>query len=314
VKPATAFEQMIGDSVAMAKVRRLIEKVAQKKQPVLIVGESGTGKELVAQAIHRLGSEAEDDVRPFVAVDCAALQPTLVESELFGHVAGAFTGATKTKRGLFEAADGGTLFLDEIGELSLESQAKLLRSLQQKEIRAVGAVESKKIDVRVVAATNRDLSAEVEQKRFREDLYFRLAVVTIRVPALRERREDIPLLAKRFAKRAAAAGFDARITDEAMKLLVAYNWPGNVRELENAIERAVALNTTGPIRKEDLPTTLMSAALAGGTQPGSMEAAEKHAIVHALKKTSGNKLEAAKMLGIGKTTLYRKLKDYAIEV
>jgi two-component system response regulator HydG len=248
-----------------------------------------------------------------VAVDCAALQPTLVESELFGHVAGAFTGATKNKQGLFEAADGGTLFLDEIGELSLESQAKLLRSLQQREIRAVGSVQPKKINVRVVAATNRDLRAEMEQKRFREDLYFRLAVVTIRVPALRERGEDIAVLANHFARRAASPGFDARITEDAMKLLVAYDWPGNVRELGNAIERAMALNSTGPVRKEDLPTALMAGAVMNGTPVGTMEAAEKHAIVHALKKTSGNKLEAAKLLGIGKTTLYRKLKDYSIE-
>jgi two-component system response regulator HydG len=247
-------------------------------------------------------------------VDCAALQPTLVESELFGHVAGAFTGAMKTKQGLFEAAHGGTLFLDEIGELSLESQAKLLRSLQEKEIRAVGSVQPKKIDVRVIAATNRELREEVAHRRFREDLYFRLSVVTIRVPALRERRDDIPGLAQYFAKRAASSGFDARITEEAMKLLAGYDWPGNVRELENAMERAVALNTTGPIRKEDLPTALMSDAGTHATPPtGSMEAAERHAIVHALKKTSGNKLEAAKLLGIGKTTLYRKLKDYAIE-
>ena len=305
---------MIGESAAMAKVQRMIEKVASKSHPVLIVGESGTGKELVAQAIHRLGDHASGKSRPFVAVDCAALQPTLVESELFGHVAGAFTGATKTKQGLFEAATGGTLFLDEIGELSIESQAKLLRSLQQKEIRAVGSIQPKKIEVRVIAATNRELRNEVEEKRFREDLYFRLAVVTIRMPALRERREDIPVLARHFAQRAASPGFDASITDDAMKLLVEYDWPGNVRELENAMERAVALNTTGPVRKEDLPTALMSGVLTNGTPAGSMEAAEKHAIVHALKKTAGNKLEAAKLLGIGKTTLYRKLKDYAIEM
>jgi transcriptional regulator with PAS, ATPase and Fis domain len=300
---------LIGESPAMEKVRRMIAKVAAKTHPVLILGESGTGKELVARAIHAAGG----DEKPFVAVDCAALSPTLIESELFGHVAGSFTGATRSKTGLIEAAQGGTLFLDEIGELPVEMQSKLLRTLQEKEVRPIGELRSRRVDVRVIAATNRDVRDEMERGRFRPDLYFRLAVVTIKVPPLRERQDDIPLLAAEFARRNAPAGYDSRITNEAMAALMTYDWPGNVRELQNAIERAVALNTNGPIRLQDLPTSVQSPARISSASPnGTMESAEKRAIVHALEKSQGNKLAAARMLGIGKTTLYRKIKEYSI--
>jgi DNA-binding NtrC family response regulator len=300
---------MIGASPAMDKLRRMIAKVAAKTHPVLIVGENGTGKELVARAIHAAGGEK----KPFVAVDCAALSPTLIESELFGHVAGSFTGATRTKTGLIEAAQGGTLFLDEIGEPPVEMQSKLLRTLQEKEVRPIGEVRSCSVDVRVIAATNRDVREEMEKGRFRPDLYFRLAVVTIKVPPLRERAEDIPLLAAEFAKRNAPTNYDSRIADEAMAALMSYDWPGNVRELQNAIERAVALNTNGPIRVQDLPTSVQSPARAASAKPnGTLECAERQAIVHALEKSQGKKLAAARMLGIGKTTLYRKIKEYSI--
>jgi two-component system response regulator HydG len=312
MKAQPTVENMIGDSAAMAKLRRLIGKVAKRVHPVLIQGESGTGKELVARAVH---AQSDRNGRPFVVVDCGALPPTLAESELFGFVAGAFTGATRAKEGLIAAADGGTLFLDEIGELPLELQPKLLRILQEGEVRAVGATKPTSVDVRVIAATHRDLPAQVKAKSFREDLYFRVAVVTLKVPPLRERREDIPVLARHFALKSAGSGFDATILPDAVDALVRYDWPGNVRELENAMERAVALNTNGPIRKEDLPTAVQSptrAATANSHGTLSMADAERRAIEHALQKAKNNKLEAARLLGIGKTTLYRKLKEYAI--
>jgi DNA-binding NtrC family response regulator len=313
MKAQIAVEKMVGESAAMAKLRRLIGKVAQRVHPVLIQGESGTGKELVARAIH---AQSDRNGRPFVVVDCGALPPTLAESELFGYVAGAFTGATRTKEGLIASAEGGTLFLDEIGELPLELQPKLLRVLQEGEVRPIGAIKRVNVDVRVIAATHRDLQAEVKEKKFREDLYFRSAVVTLKVPPLRERREDIPALARHFASRSAGPAFDATILPDAMELLMRYDWAGNVRELENALERAVALNTTGPIRKEDLPTAVQtSAASARLAKDNSMSMvdAERRAIEHALQKAKNNKLEAARLLGIGKTTLYRKLREYAIE-
>jgi two-component system response regulator HydG len=308
MKAQIALEQMIGESAAMAKLRRMINKVAKRVHPVLIQGETGTGKELVARAIH---AQSVRRGGPFVVVDCGSLPPTLAESELFGYRAGAFTGATRAKEGLISSAEGGTLFLDEIGELPLELQPKLLRVLQEGEVRAIGATQSAGVDIRVIAATHRDLHAQVKTKEFREDLYFRMAVVTVKVPALRDRREDIPLLARHFAKSSAGPGFDATILPAAMDLLVHYEWPGNVRELENAMERAVALNTNGPIRKEDLPTTVQSPSRTSMNGSGSlsMAEAERRAIEHALQKAKNNKLEAARLLGIGKTTLYRKLKE-----
>src|SRR5438477_8734591 len=228
---------MVGSSSKIQDVLRLIARLKDTRTPVLITGESGTGKELVARAIHFRGALAS---RPFVAVDCGSLVPTLIESELFGYEKGAFTGAIKSNKGLFQAADGGTIFLDEIGELPTEMQAKLLRVLQEKEIRRVGSNERVKIDVRVIAATNRDLEAAYRNGRFRKDLYFRLDVVTIRLPALRERRSDVPMLVHWFLERY-AAGQEMHVASAAMKALMQYEWPGNVRELENCVERAVAL-------------------------------------------------------------------------
>jgi transcriptional regulator with PAS, ATPase and Fis domain len=310
MKARTALESMIGTSAAMARLRRTIDKVAARVHPVLIQGESGTGKELVARSIHAQSDRRE---RPFVVVDCGALPPTLAESELFGYVAGAFTGASRAKEGLIAAADGGILFLDEIGELPIELQPKLLRVLQEGEVRALGATQPSTVEVRVIAATHRDLKARVKEGTFREDLYFRLAVVTLKVPAVRDRREDIPLLARHFAALSAGPKFDTTILPDAMDILLQYDWPGNVRELANAIERAVALNTNGPIRREDLPTVVQASthpSTASGNGSLSIAEAERHAIEHALKRANNNKIEAARLLGIGKTTLYRKLKEY----
>ena len=301
---------MIGESGAMLRMQRMIAKVARRSSAVLITGESGTGKELVAREIHNASHRT-----PFVPVDCGSLPASLVESELFGYVQGAFTGAVRAKSGLFQAANGGTLFLDEVGELPRELQPKLLRALQQREVRPIGATRGTAVDVRVIAATHRDLREEVAAKRFREDLYFRLAVITLSVAPLRERREDIRLLAEHFAQRSGRPGFDSTIVPEAMELLLRYDWPGNVRELENAIERAVTLNTTGPIRPEDLPSSVQGAVMIMPADPRrtlSLAEMERHAIEHALARSRNNKLEAARLLGIGKTTLYRKLKDYAL--
>src|SRR5205807_6787654 len=222
------------------------------RTPVLISGESGTGKELAARAIHFRGAMAKT---PFVAVDCGSLVPTLMESELFGYEKGAFTGATKSKAGLFQSADGGTIFLDEIGELPLEMQAKLLRVVQEKEVRPVGSNEKVNVDVRIIAATNRDLEAAYKSGTFRKDLYFRLNVVTVHVPALRERRSDIPMLVNWFCERY-APGADLRVSNSAMKALMNYDWPGNVRELENCVERAVALGNGTLIDLGDLPASI----------------------------------------------------------
>jgi transcriptional regulator with PAS, ATPase and Fis domain len=306
-----ASQQILGQSPAVTKLKRMITKVASREKAVLILGESGTGKELVARAIHESGPRA---AKHFLAIDCGALAATVVESELFGHVKGAFTGADRDKQGLFEAAGAGTVFLDEIAELSLELQAKLLRALQEKEVRPVGSTKGRPFSARVIAATNRGLELEVKEKRFRQDLYYRLAVVVMKVPSLRERRDDIPLLVEHFLENSAGNGFDCTVTPDAMQLLIAYDWPGNIRELENCIERAVALNTTGPVRKEDLPTQIQSGrgkAAAAAMSGVSMEELERRAIEHALADTNNNKIAAAKRLGIGKTTLYRKLKEYA---
>jgi len=233
----TELHGIVGTSAKIQDVLRMISRLKDTRTPVLISGESGTGKELVARAIHFRGSFA---TRPFVAVDCGSLVPTLIESELFGYEKGAFTGALKSKAGLFQSANGGTIFLDEIGELPLEMQAKLLRVLQEKEVRPVGSNQKVKVDVRVIAATNRDLEAEYRAGTFRKDLYFRLNVVTVNLPSLRERRSDIPMLVHWFLDRY-AAGKTMVVTNSAMKCMLHYEWPGNVRELENCIERAVAL-------------------------------------------------------------------------
>jgi two-component system response regulator HydG len=317
---------LIGNSPEMEKIYRILSKVAQTAHPVLILGESGTGKELIARSIHSNGTSAS---KPFLPVDCGSLVPTLVESELFGYVKGAFTGAMRNKEGLLASAQGGTVFLDEIGEMPLDLQAKLLRALQEKEIRPVGATHRVPINARILAATNRDLGVMVEQGRFRKDLYYRLNVVALRIPPLRDRREDIPLLAAHFLKRMNKNN-DAKyvLSDDALRTMSDYPWPGNVRELENSIERACALCSGPVLRMGDLPTQLQDFHLhayrtltgAGDEKlsaPASKDVTpladlERQAILDTLRHLNGDKLTAARLLGIGKTTLYRKLKEYGI--
>ncbi len=305
------FAGLIGVSAKMQKVYKLIEKVSQHAYPVLILGESGTGKELVARSIHFSGVRR---VKPFVPVDCSALVPTLIEAELFGHVKGAFTGAVHTKQGLMETAETGTLFLDEIGELPTDLQAKLLRAIQEKEIRPVGGTDRVAVASRVIAATNRDLEAMIQKGSFRQDLYFRLNVVQIKLPPLRERKTDIPILVNAFLeKRSAESGRPYQFSEAAMAQILTYDWPGNVRELENAVERATALNSGPVLDLADLPSNVaytMNQRVPMPDEIMPLEELEKRAILHALHEASGDKLEAAKLLKIGKTTLYRKLKQY----
>jgi DNA-binding NtrC family response regulator len=305
------FGGLIGTSQKMQRVYRLIEKVSRHNYPVLILGESGTGKELVARSIHFSG---ERQNRPFVPVDCSALAPPLIESELFGYSKGAFTGANHPKQGLKEAARNGTLFLDEIGDLPVESQAKLLRALQEKEVKPVGSAERVPIATRVIAATNRDLEAAVRNGQFRPDLYSRLAVAQIKMPPLRERKTDIPLLVNAFLEKFSDPRGNVRtISEDAMMHLTAYDWPGNVRELENAMERAVALGSGPVLHVGDLPPNLQYGApekLPRSDELVSLEEMERRAILRALREAGGDKLAAARILGIGKTTLYRKLKEY----
>ncbi len=308
------FGGLLGVSPKMQRVYRLIEKVSQHNYPVLILGESGTGKELVARSIYFSGPRQN---RQFVPVDCSALVPTLIESELFGYVKGAFTGAMHAKTGLMEAAGNGTLFLDEIGDMPVDLQAKLLRALQEREIKPVGSTERISISTRVIAATNRDLDSAVRQGQFRQDLYFRLNVVQIKLPPLRERKSDIPLLVNSFLEKFSEPNGRIRtISDDAMARLIAYDWPGNVRELENAIERAVALGSGPILHVGDLPSNLHYGAhdrLPQTDEVLPLEELERRAILRALRESSGDKLAAARLLGIGKTTLYRKLKQYDAE-
>ena len=292
---------------------KVIEKVSANIHPVLIMGESGTGKELVAQAIHFSGVRRE---RPFIPVDCGTLVPTLMESELFGHEKGAFTGAERAKDGLLRIAEGGTLFLDEIGELPVEVQGKLLRALQEKEIRPVGSTKRIRIDVRVIAATNHILEDDVRNGRFRKDLYFRLNVVTVRLPPLRDRMDDIEDLVNAFLDRIAENTGQPRkkISREAVRMLKTYSWPGNVRELENFIERAVALGTGETLEPIDFPSQLsahVNLHRISTSEPSRRPSrvlpiaeVERHAILNAVAEAKGDKLLAARMLGIGKTTLY----------
>jgi two-component system response regulator HydG len=317
---------MIGHTPQMAKLYRILLKVAQTSHPVLILGESGTGKELVARTIHSSGPNAE---RPFLPVDCGSLVPTLVESELFGHVKGAFTGAHQGKDGLLVAAGNGTVFLDEIGELTTDLQAKLLRALQEREVRPVGSTHRVPIKARILTATNRDLAAMVETGAFRKDLFYRLNIVNLRLPPLRDRKEDIPMLVAHFLNkinRSHPARFS--IHDEALRIMVSYDWPGNVRELENAVEHGATMASGGEIQLGHLPTQLQNEALAalhgtvhaGRSRDIAVPAAnvvplalqERQAILDAIRRTQGDKLVAARLLGIGKTTLYRKLKEYGI--
>ena len=308
------FGGLIGVSSKMQRVYKLIEKVSQHTYPVLILGESGTGKELVARSVHFSGPRRQ---KPFVPVDCSALVPTLIESELFGYVKGAFTGALHSRQGLLEAADQGTLFLDEIGDLPVDLQAKLLRVLQEREVKPVGAIERININVRVIAATNRDLEVAIRSGGFRQDLYFRLNVVQIKLPPLRERKSDIPLLLNSFLEKFCDPERTVRtISEEAMRRLMAYDWPGNVRELENAVERAVALGSGPILQVGDLPSNLQYSPVERAPESDEivpLEEIERRAIFRALRETSGDKLAAARLLGIGKTTLYRKLKQYETE-
>jgi two-component system response regulator AtoC len=311
------LDGIIGTSANIQDVLRMIARLKDTRTPVLIAGESGTGKELVARAIHFRGTMAQT---PFVAVDCGSLVPTLMESELFGYEKGAFTGATKTKAGLFQAANGGTIFLDEIGELPLEMQAKLLRVLQEKEVRPVGSNENVDVDVRVIAATNRDLEAAYRQGTFRKDLYFRLNVVTVHLPALRDRRSDIPMLVHHFLDRY-AKGSPLKVTPAAMKSLLHYDWPGNVRELENCVARAVTLGDRQTMDVSDLPPAIRSEqpdSASGLVQDAAslsttaLAEMERMTILRVFEQANGDKALAGKMLGISRATLYRKLKRYNI--
>jgi DNA-binding NtrC family response regulator len=315
VNTETQLDGITGTSAKIQDVMRMVSRLKDTRTPVLVTGESGTGKELVARAIHFRGPLAP---MPFIAVDCGALVPTLMESELFGHEKGAFTGALKSKPGLFHAANGGTIFLDEIGELPLELQAKLLRVLQEKEVRPVGSNEKNPVDVRVIAATNRDLEAAYRAGTFRKDLYFRLDVVTVRLPSLRERRSDIPQLVHCFLDRF-APGENVQVTPAAMKSFLQYDWPGNVRELENCIARALALGDRHVIDVADLPAAIGGAEGAG---INSVDAAalsttaladlERMTILRVFEQAAGDKALAGRMLGISRATLYRKLKQYRI--
>jgi len=308
------FGGLIGVSPRMQRVYKLIEKVAQHNYPVLILGESGTGKELVARSIHFSGPRGN---KPFSPVDCSSLVPTLIESELFGYVKGAFTGAQHSKQGLFEAAGDGTLFLDEIGDLPVDLQAKLLRALQEREVKPVGSNERVGIRARVIAATNRDLEASIRTGEFRQDLYFRLNVVQIKLPPLRDRRVDIPVLVNTFLEKFSDSARPIHtISEDAMRRIMAYDWPGNIRELENAIERAVALGSGPILHAGDLPSNLQYTSVESAPDSDQLvplEALERRAIFRALRETAGDKLAAARLLGIGKTTLYRKLKQYESE-
>ncbi len=333
----TAVHGIVGSSAKIQEVLRVASRLKDTRTAVLISGESGTGKELVARAIHFRGAFAN---RPFVAVDCGSLVPTLIESELFGYEKGAFTGALKSKPGLFQSADTGSVFLDEIGELPLELQAKLLRVLQEKEVRPVGSNQRVKVDVRIIAATNRDLETAYKNGTFRKDLYFRLNVVTVHVPALRERRSDIPMLVNWFCERY-APGADLRVSNAAMKALMNYDWPGNVRELENCVERAVALGNGTLIDLGDLPPSIaaltssvsrvasesaaelvsdladaeLNSGDSGSGTPLSttdLEDIERATIQRVFEQVKGDKALAGRMLGISRATLYRKLKRYNI--
>jgi DNA-binding NtrC family response regulator len=308
------FGGLIGVSMKMQRVYKMMEKVSQHEYPVLILGESGTGKELVARSIHFSGPRRE---RPFAPVDCSALVPTLIESELFGYVRGAFTGAVQAKQGLLEAAQGGTLFLDEIGDMPVDLQAKLLRALQEREVKPVGSTERRPINVRIIAATNRDLESAIRSGTFRQDLYFRLNVVQVKLPPLRDRKSDIPLLVTAFLEKFSDPRGPVRtISEDAMRRLIAYDWPGNVRELENAIERAVALGSGPILHVGDLPSNLQYPTSELAPEKDEilpLEELERRAILRTLRETGGDKLSAARMLGIGKTTLYRKLKQYHME-
>ncbi len=307
------FGRLIGSSAGMQEIYQLIEKVAKSSSPVLILGESGTGKELVAREIHERGAGRD---KPFVPVNCAALAEGVLESELFGHEKGAFTGAVAQKKGRFELADNGTLFLDEIGELPLNIQVKLLRALQEQEFERVGGIKSIKVDVRIIAATNKDLKKAIGDGRFREDLFYRINVVPISLPPLRNRREDIPELMAYFLQRYnKELHKDIRFSADTMGILINYNWPGNVRELENVIERIVVLADKGIVEPDDLPKEFIAGASeAASKQKGlltnEIEAIEREKIREVLRQCSYNQTEAALKLGLKRTSLQYKIKKY----
>ncbi len=351
-QPNESRHVLVGQSPRTRQVLRLIEKLGRCRWPALLLGETGTGKEVVARSVHNIKASG-----PFVTVDCSSMVGPLMESELFGHVKGSFTGANTNKIGLLEAANGGTAFFDEIGELPLDLQAKLLRVLQEKEFRPVGSIVTRHSDFRIIAATNRDLATEVEKGNFRRDLYFRLNVVNIRLSPLRERREDIPALINHFLTR---VGGNYGVTAEALEVMLSYDWPGNVRELENCMQHMVAVNSGPLLHTADLPSNLQnhliqkkaqymmaavgrdtvlgpavliapisasasgfemsqSALLSAPTpmpEPASsivpLHVLERRAILNALEYTKGDRAIAAHLLGIGRTTLYRKLKEYQI--
>jgi DNA-binding NtrC family response regulator len=318
---------LLGQSPAIDSLRRLVDKASRCRFPVLLLGESGTGKEVAARAIHNANPRGQ-----FVTIDCGSLVGTLMESELFGHVKGAFSGAIDNKKGLVELADGGTAFFDEIGDLPLEMQVKLLRLVQESEFRAVGSLQWRKVNMRIIAATHRDLKAAVAARSFRQDLYYRLNVFTIHLPALRQHKEDIPLLVDHFL-----VSQGITISREIMDVLDSYDWPGNVRELKHCIDRMAAMQSEGALQMADLPSALQyhhSASVLGSLADAlewdsdlrhsdlpqvslsprspviSLPNSEKQTIGIALAATRGERAKAARILGIGRTTLYRKMKEY----
>lgn len=313
---------MVGRSPAMIELYKDIARVSPTRSTVLVLGESGTGKELIARAIHKYSPRSN---RAFIPVNCGALTESLLESELFGHVRGAFTGASADRRGLWEESEGGTLFLDEIGEISLAMQVKLLRALQEGEIRRVGSSRPTQVNARIIAATNRDLEEEVKAGRFREDLFYRLSVVMLKVPPLRERRSDIPLLAEKFLIKASENAERERLkfSDTTMKVLIAYDWKGNVRELEAAIEYAALRARGSEIRPEDLPLKLQGIDLHKTSRKSfdnlfedlpTLDEIEKRYLSHVLESTEGNRTRAAEILGIDRRTLYRMAERFGIKL
>lgn len=310
------YKNLVGDSLEMKKLKELLVKIAPTATTILLQGESGTGKEVIARAVHHYSSRSD---QPFIPVDCAAINPSIIESELFGHAKGAFTGAAQSTLGMIRAADKGTLFLDEIGELPLAMQVKLLRTLQERAVKPVGDTKLYPVDIRIVAATNKNLAEAVKRGDFRQDLYYRLNAITIFSPPLRERLSDIPLLTGYVLQKLMQEGYPARqISDAAMKVLSTYDWPGNIRELENVLRRAITLSSGTVITPESLnidvaPLSHVSHAdPVNGTQvcPDTIRSHEREAIRKALEKTTGNRREAAELLGISEATLYRRLKLY----
>ncbi len=316
---------LVGQSPQIRQIRGQIDKLEGSRTPVLLLGESGTGKEVIARALHASGGRGA-----FIPIDCGSLVGPLMESELFGHTKGSFTGATENKKGLIEMANGGTAFFDEIGDLPLDLQVKLLRLLQEREYRPVGSLHRQKVDLRIIAATHRDLTREVERGTFRQDLFYRLNVIKIRVPSLRERKEDIPMLVERFLVK---TGNRYTVTPETMEMMLKHDWPGNVRELQNSVERLVALASDSLLHSCDLPSAIQNstsndllklAASVGYSGRGPAPVAtprqilplaevEKRAIIEALEQTRGDRAVTAMLLGIGRTTLYRKIKEYRLE-